>query len=122
MQRAGTRNRPFWHVVAAEKRMKRDGRFLEKLGHYDPIPDPPVIKIDLEKVESWVQKGAQPSEKVQGLMRLVARPELLTRPKKTKASSKEEAPPAAEPQPAVDSTDTPETPEENEQSETEEAG
>jgi small subunit ribosomal protein S16 len=102
--------------------MKRDGRFLEKLGHYDPVPDPPVIKIDLEKVESWVQKGAKPSEKVQSLMRRMSRPEFASRPKKAKTSKTSEPDPAEEPQPAAQSTDTAETSDESERSETEEAG
>ncbi|MBU1702166.1 MAG: 30S ribosomal protein S16 [Candidatus Eisenbacteria bacterium] len=123
MQRVGTRNRPFWHIVAADSRMKRDGRFLEKLGHYDPVPNPQVIQLDLEKVDSWVKKGAKPSVKVASLMRLVARGgpiATVTEPKvapvveakipeaeapieaKTQAEVTEPTPEAAEVTPAVE--------------------
>lgn len=69
LQRAGTRNRPFFRVVVADSRRARDGAFIEKLGYYDPLPEPDVISIDRPKLETWVQKGAQPSESVRVLVR-----------------------------------------------------
>jgi small subunit ribosomal protein S16 len=90
MQRAGARNRPFWHIVVADERKRRDGRFLEKLGYYDPLPDPPIIHIDLEKVESWIGKGAQPSEKVRSLIKRLRREQ-----QGTQATQEESAPTSA---------------------------
>lgn len=69
MMRAGAKKRPFYRMVAADSRRQRDGRFLEILGHYDPMPAEPVIKIDKEKVEAWIAKGAQPSTQVASLLR-----------------------------------------------------
>jgi small subunit ribosomal protein S16 len=69
LQRAGTRNRPFFRVVVADSRRARDGAFIDRLGYYDPLPDPDVISIDRPKLEAWVQKGAQPSESVRVLVR-----------------------------------------------------
>lgn len=69
LQRAGTRNRPFYRVVVADSRRARDGAFIEKLGYYDPLPEPDVISIDRPKLETWVRQGAQPSESVRVLVR-----------------------------------------------------
>lgn len=71
LQRAGTRNRPFFRVVVADSRRARDGRVIDRLGYYDPIPDPPAISLQVERVAEWVSKGARPSEAVQSLLRRV---------------------------------------------------
>jgi len=92
MQRVGARNRPYWHLVAADSRKPRDGRFLEKLGFYDPVPNPAVLKIDLEKIEGWIRKGAKPSVKVQSLIRSARRGGPVATEKKAKAPAPPQAP------------------------------
>lgn len=69
LARAGAKKRPFYHVVVADKRHKRDGRFIERLGFYDPLASGQAIKckIDLERLEYWHAKGAQSSERVEWL-------------------------------------------------------
>ena len=67
MARAGTKKRPFYHIVAADSRSPRDGRFIERLGHYNPLlpkDKPERLKLDLDKVKAWMVKGAQPSDRV----------------------------------------------------------
>lgn len=69
LQRRGRRNRPFYWVVVAESRTPRDGKFVDKLGYYDPIPHPAVIDIDIDKSVEWLDKGAQPTEAARALLR-----------------------------------------------------
>jgi small subunit ribosomal protein S16 len=67
MARAGTKKRPFYHVVVADSRSPRDGRFIERLGYFNPLlPKDRTerLKLDLEKVKAWIAKGAQPSDRV----------------------------------------------------------
>jgi small subunit ribosomal protein S16 len=64
----GTTKRPAYRVVVADSRSPRDGRFLEVLGHYSPLTEPPTVVIDRAKVEAWIKKGAQPSNTVRKLM------------------------------------------------------
>ena len=68
LRRAGTNKRPTYRVVAADKRAPRNGRFLEILGHYNPLTEPPTVKIDRAKVQAWIAKGAQPSTTVRRLL------------------------------------------------------
>ncbi|MFC1572460.1 30S ribosomal protein S16 [Candidatus Eisenbacteria bacterium] len=69
LQRAGARHRPFYRIIVIDSRKARDGAFLEKLGFYDPLPDPEVIELDRERLAAWMSKGAKPSEAVAGLMK-----------------------------------------------------
>jgi small subunit ribosomal protein S16 len=71
LSRMGRRNRPYYRIVLADSRRARGGRFLEVLGHYDPIKQPEVIEIDVEKVEAWIGKGAQPSDTVKSLLKKI---------------------------------------------------
>ena len=67
MARAGTKKRPFYHIVVADSRSPRDGRFIERLGHYNPLlpkDKPERLKLDLDKVKAWMAKGAKPSDRV----------------------------------------------------------
>ena len=67
MARAGTKKRPFYHIVAADSRSPRDGRFIERLGYYNPLlpkDKEERLKLDMDKVKSWMVKGAQPSDRV----------------------------------------------------------
>src|SRR3954464_70024 len=67
LARAGTKKRPVYHVVVADSRFPRAGRFIERLGHFNPLlpkDNESRLKIDLDKVKSWMAKGAQPSDRV----------------------------------------------------------
>ena len=68
LTRMGAKKRPFYRVVAADSRSPRDGRFIERLGHYDPTKDPFDLKLNLERVDYWISKGAQPSDTVRRLI------------------------------------------------------
>ncbi|MGH7388789.1 MAG: 30S ribosomal protein S16 [Candidatus Rokuibacteriota bacterium] len=68
LRRMGTTRRPAYRVVVADSRSPRDGRFIEIIGHYDPLTKPPTVKIDRAKAEAWIAKGAQPSNTVKKLM------------------------------------------------------
>jgi len=68
LRRTGTNKRPTYRVVVADSRAPRDGRFLEILGHYNPLTKPPTVKIDRAKVQAWIAKGAQPSNTVRRLL------------------------------------------------------
>ncbi len=69
LMRAGAKKRPFYRVVAADSRRQRDGRFLEILGHYNPIAQPYELVVHKDKVEAWLKVGAQPSEQCASLLR-----------------------------------------------------
>ena len=71
LQRAGTRNRPFFRVVVMDSRKQRDGAFLEKLGYYDPVPNPELVYLDTERVRHWISQGARPSVSVRSLIKRV---------------------------------------------------
>jgi small subunit ribosomal protein S16 len=55
-------------VVVADSRTARDGRFIEVIGHYDPLTNPPTIEIDRDKADGWIKKGAQPTSAVKNLL------------------------------------------------------
>ena len=67
MARAGTKKRPVYHVVIADSRAPRDGRFIERLGYFNPLlpkDKEERLKLDMDKVKTWIGKGAQPSDRV----------------------------------------------------------
>ena len=67
MARAGTKKRPVYHIVAADSRAPRDGRFIERLGYFNPLlpkDKEERLKLDMDKVKAWIAKGAQPSDRV----------------------------------------------------------
>jgi small subunit ribosomal protein S16 len=68
LRRTGTNKRPTYRVVVADSRAPRDGRFIEILGHYNPLTEPPTVKIDRAKAQAWIAKGAQPSNTVRRLL------------------------------------------------------
>ncbi len=70
MMRAGAKKRPFYRVVVADSRRQRDGRFVEIIGHYDPMAKPYALKLDKDKVLAWIEKGAQPSVQAASLFRM----------------------------------------------------
>ncbi len=69
LKRMGTKKRPFYRIVATDSRNRRDGRFIEELGYYDPLTSPPNIKVEEELIMKWMSNGAIPSENVEGLLR-----------------------------------------------------
>ena len=64
----GSTRRPAYRVVVTDSRSPRDGRFIEIIGHYNPLTSPPTVKIDRAKAQAWISKGAQPSNTVKKLM------------------------------------------------------
>ena len=68
LQRHGKKGKPFYWLVAADSRAKRDGKYLEKLGTYDPNTNPADVKIDLNKSIVWLEKGAQPTNTARALL------------------------------------------------------
>jgi len=71
LTRMGTKKKPFYRVVVADSRSPRDGKFIEIVGTYNPMMDPPEIKLKEEKILDWLKKGAQPTEIVRSLMKKV---------------------------------------------------
>ncbi len=69
LKRMGAHKKPFYRVVVADSRSPRDGKFIEELGIYNPMTEPPVIEIDEEKAKKWMANGAQPTETVRALMK-----------------------------------------------------
>jgi small subunit ribosomal protein S16 len=116
MARAGTKKRPIYHIVVADSRSPRDGRFIERLGYFNPLlpkDKPERLKWDLEKAKAWIAKGAQPSDRVMrfldaaGVMKRTPRnnPEKAVPRKERKAQAEAakaaaSAAPAAAPAPA----------------------
>ncbi|HEY2186595.1 MAG TPA: 30S ribosomal protein S16 [Xanthobacteraceae bacterium] len=79
LARAGTKKRPFYHIVVADSRSPRDGRFIERLGHFNPLlPKEKTerLKLDLDKVKAWLAKGALPTDRV---LRFLDQAEVLKR-------------------------------------------
>lgn len=69
LARGGAKKRPFYRVVAADKRMPRDGRFIEQVGTFNPLVEKGSINLKLDRVDHWLNVGAQPSDTVKGLIR-----------------------------------------------------
>lgn len=65
----GAKKKPFYRIVVAEKRSKRDGRFVEALGYYDPCRKPASVKLNHERINYWIERGAQPTETVRSLIK-----------------------------------------------------
>jgi len=68
LRRMGKRNRPFYRVVVADSRSPRNGKFIDTIGHYNPLTDPATINIDEEKALRWLRYGAQPTHTVRSLL------------------------------------------------------
>ena len=104
LRRMGAKKKPFYRIVIADSRSSRDGRFIELVGTYDPNPDPPVVKVNSERIQYWLDNGARPSDTTRGLLKVVGflggvtkKVEKKAEPKKkaTKAVKAEEAKAAA---------------------------
>ena len=73
LARHGAKKRPFYRIVAADSRSPRDGRFLERLGSYDPTRNPALIEIKQDRLAEWLKNGAQPTETVARLIKKAGR-------------------------------------------------
>jgi small subunit ribosomal protein S16 len=69
LQRKGKKKKPFYHIVIADARSPRDGRFIEKIGTYNPLTQPATIELDNDKAYDWLLKGAQPTDTVRAMLR-----------------------------------------------------
>ena len=107
LARGGTKKRPYYRVVVADERAPRDGRFIEKVGTYNPLlaaDNAERVKLDLERIQHWLSKGAQPTDRVlrfldqAGVLKREARlnPEKAKPGKKAEERAKEKAAKAAE--------------------------
>ena len=93
LARHGAKKRPYYRVVVADGRMPRDGRYIELVGRYNPLTSPKTIDLDLEKIDSWIAKGAQPTNAVAHLINIVR--EGTPAPEKKQKLSKKQAAKAA---------------------------
>lgn len=73
LTRVGGRKNPIWRVVVADQRSPRDGRVIETIGQYNAQTEPSIIKIDEERAQYWIDRGAQPTAQVKHLLRVQAR-------------------------------------------------
>lgn len=69
LRRIGAKKDPFYRIVVADSRYPRDGRFIEKIGYYDPTVEPSVLKVDAEKAKKWIATGAQPTDTVKAIFK-----------------------------------------------------
>lgn len=69
LQRHGRKKRPYYHIVAADSRSPRDGRIIEDLGRFNPLTEPQVTKLDVDRVIHWINNGARPSDTVKSLLK-----------------------------------------------------
>jgi small subunit ribosomal protein S16 len=108
LARHGAKKRPYYRVVVADGRMPRDGRYIELVGRYNPLTNPKTIDLDLEKIDEWISKGAQPSNAVSHLID-IARSDAPAPEKKQKLSKKAAAKAAAEAEAAAEAAAEAET-------------
>lgn len=104
LARHGAKKRPYYRVVVADGRMPRDGRYIEEVGRYNPLTNPKVIDINLEKVDEWVAKGAQPTNAVSHLIDIARNGQPVVE-KKAKISKKAAAKAAAAAEAAAEADD-----------------
>ena len=71
LTRTGSKKQPYYRIVVADSRSPRDGKYIEKIGTYDPKTDPSTVLIDKEKAAEWIKKGAKPSNTVEKLFKIV---------------------------------------------------
>jgi len=69
LRRTGRKKQPSFRLVVTDVRSPRDGKFIEIVGNFKPLSNPPIVQVDMEKIKSWIQKGAKPTETVQNLLR-----------------------------------------------------
>lgn len=69
LARHGAKKRPYYRIVVADARARRDGRFIEEVGRYNPCTEPALVQFDMEKVDKWIANGAQPTDTVARLLK-----------------------------------------------------
>ena len=69
LRRMGAKKNPYYRLVVADSRYPRDGRCIEEIGTYDPLANPATINVDVEKAQTWIKNGAQPTDTVRGLLK-----------------------------------------------------
>lgn len=69
LRRMGAKKNPYYRLVVADSRSPRDGRCIEEIGTYDPLANPATINVDVEKAQTWIKNGAQPTDTVRGLLK-----------------------------------------------------
>ena len=69
LRRMGAKKNPYYRIVVADSRSPRDGRCIEEIGSYDPLANPAEIKVDVEKAQTWIKNGAQPTDTVKNLLK-----------------------------------------------------
>ena len=126
LRRVGKRGKPSYRIVVANVRAPRDGAYLEWIGNYDPMADPPLVNLKKERAEEWLKKGAQPSDAVKRILHwdgVLEREPLQQTPQRKKAEAEAPAPAPAAPAAATavaeappqaaseDSSEEPEAPE-----------
>jgi small subunit ribosomal protein S16 len=117
LARAGSKKRPFYRVVAADSRMPRDGRFIEKLGTYNPLlnkDDSNRVKLDLDKIKEWLSKGAQTTDRISRLLenlevlpKKIRNNPIKAKPKKEAEEAAADEPKAEEPKAEAAAADEP---------------
>jgi small subunit ribosomal protein S16 len=116
LSRAGAKKRPFYRLVVADSRFPRDGRFIERVGTYDPKKpkdSPERVKLELERIKHWISKGAQPSDRIKrfldaaGVLKREARNNPQKAKPKKEATAEAAAPTAAAPAAAPAAADAP---------------
>ncbi|ANZ62110.1 30S ribosomal protein S16 [Secundilactobacillus paracollinoides] len=68
LKRMGSKKRPFYRIVVADSRSPRDGRFIEKVGTYNPLAEPAKVELEEESIMNWLNNGAQPSDTVRNIL------------------------------------------------------
>lgn len=92
MTRLGDKKSPFYRIIVCDSRKARDGEYIDKIGHYNPLSNPVEISIDADKAKDWLSKGVQPTETVKSLLikqGVIEKPTKLS-PVKTKTKKKKE--------------------------------
>ena len=69
LRRMGAKKAPFYRIIVADSRSPRDGRCIEEIGVYNPLTEPATINVDVEKAQTWIKNGAQPTDTVRGLLK-----------------------------------------------------
>ena len=69
LRRMGAKKAPYYRIVVADARSPRDGRCIEEIGTYNPLTNPAAISVDVEKAQTWIKNGAQPTDTVRGLLK-----------------------------------------------------
>ena len=107
LRRVGKKGNPSYRIVVADSRAPRDGAYVEWIGNYDPMAEPPAVTIKADRAQAWLSQGAQPSDAV---ARILDWKGILTRTptQRTTAKAAEEAPEVAAPAPAAEAPPTPE--------------